>query len=127
MALMVASGMVFTVSEATSPVTYMVSGNAGSFVDVEAHRGPLGPRPGIPQCVPPFPGEPLLEQLIGQPRVGDGRLAAQRRRLAGAQLVQPGVDFHVHPADEEGRHRADLGQVAPSRLGLLQAPPDRRR
>jgi hypothetical protein len=38
-ALMVASGMVLTVSETTSSVTYMVSGNAGSFVDVEAHSG----------------------------------------------------------------------------------------
>ncbi len=38
-AWMVASGMVFTVSLATSSTTYMVSGNEGSLTLVDAHSG----------------------------------------------------------------------------------------
>ena len=36
---MVASGMVFTVSATTRSTTYIVSGNDGSLVEVEAHSG----------------------------------------------------------------------------------------
>ena len=73
---------------------------------------PLELRPVGPQLLPAFPGEPLLEELIGKPGVRDGRLAAQRRRLRGTLLVQPGIDLGIHPADEERRHRTDLGHVA---------------
>ena len=38
-ALIVASGMVFTVSATTRSTTYMVSGYDGSLVEVEAHSG----------------------------------------------------------------------------------------
>ena len=39
------SGMVFTVPGATSSVTYMVSGYAGSLTPVDAHRGRWGLAP----------------------------------------------------------------------------------
>ena len=77
-------------------------------------------RTGRRQRVPALAGELLLVELVGQPGVGDRRLAAQRRRLRGAEGVQPLVDLGVHPGHEERRHRLDLRQVMAVGLGLLQ-------
>ncbi len=60
----------------------------------------------------------MLVCLVGQPRVGDRRLAAQRQRLFGADRVEPLVDLGVHPADEERRHRPDAGE-RPARVEPL--------
>ena len=79
---------------------------------------PLHLRP--PGRGPPARSDDASRSCVGQPGVGEAGLAAQRLRLRGAELVQPVVDLGVHPADKEGRHRTDLGQVVPGR-GRLQA------
>src|SRR4051794_35813000 len=69
-------------------------------------RGALGG-----QRLPARPGEDLLVRGVGEPRVRDRGLAAQRQRLVGADLLQPLVDLGVDPGDEEAGHRGDRGQL----------------
>src|SRR5689334_5381117 len=101
----VASGIVFTTSGATSRMTYQLSSWAGSLTLVDAKAGA-----GLAQDPPPVRGQDFLIALVGEPGVGDGGLAAQRRRLRGADLVQPLVHLGVHP-----RHENEATETIPDR------------
>ncbi len=65
--------------------------------------------------------EDVLVRLVGQSRVGEGRLSAQAERLVRAQQRQALVDLAVDAGDEEGRDRVDAGQVDAGRPRRLQA------
>jgi hypothetical protein len=80
------------------------------------------------QLVPALAGEEALEALVGELRVGDRRLAAQRREplalragAAGEPLVDQLVDRHVDAAAEEARHAGHRARVAAARDERLQA------
>ena len=96
----------------------------GIGVVLDAGGGPeralrLGSEPG--QLLPSLAGDDFLISLVGQAGVGDSRLPLELGGLAGRYLVEPGVDFGVHPGDEEGGDRADGGQVPAGGRGLFQA------
>ena len=79
------------------------------------HLGALGG-----EGPPPVGVELLLVELVGEPRVGDGRLALQRQRLRRPDRGQPLVDLGVDPGDEERRDRRDRGDVVPVGRRLLE-------
>ncbi len=72
---------------------------------------PLQPGTTVGQRLPARRREVLLEQLVGEPRVGDSRLTPQFLRLGRADLVQPAIDLGVDPAHEERGHRGERGDV----------------
>src|SRR3954453_19075490 len=80
---------------------------------------PLRARPPGLQRPPPVGGEDLLVGLVGQPRIGDARLALERR--VGAGLVQPLVDLGVDAGHEERRDGRDAVQRAPLLEALFQS------
>ena len=72
---------------------------------------PLRPGAGGAQRGPARRGEHLLVVLVGETGVRDRRASAQPGRLAGPDLVQPGVDLGIDPGHEEGGDRPDRRQV----------------
>ena len=72
-------------------------------------------------------GELLLEQLVGELRVGDAGLALERERLVGADRVEALVDLGVDARHEERGDRVDRRQVDAGGLGLLEPGRGRRR
>src|SRR6202042_3005244 len=73
------------------------------------------------KLLPSLAADQLLVGLVGQPGVGDGRLASEPGGRAACYLIEPGIDFGVHPGDEEGGDRPDRGDIPPCGCGLLQA------
>ena len=91
-----------------------------SLTPVEAHSGRCGWAPASSSAFQRAVAIDLLERLVGQPGVGDGRLALERLGLVGADRVEAGVDLGVDPGDEERGDRGDRGQVVAVALRLLQ-------
>ena len=70
--------------------------------------------PRAASVLPPLARERLGEQAVGQLALGDRRLAAQRQRLGGADLLEAAVDLGVDAGDEEAGdagHGAEFGAV----------------
>ena len=105
----VASGTVLTVCRADQRVDVERRRvRPGSSCCVDAHSGRCTLRAGGRQPLPARAGEDLLEDVdVGQLRVRDRRLAAQRRALR-----QQLVDLRVDARDEEARHRGDVARRA---------------
>jgi hypothetical protein len=95
----------------------------GIGVVLDAGGGPertLRPGSERSHLLPTLVGDDLFISLVGQAGVGDSRLPLELGGRAGRYLVEPGVDFGVHPGDGGG-DRADSGQVPAGGRGLFQA------
>ncbi|MPM31910.1 hypothetical protein SDC9_78467 [bioreactor metagenome] len=90
---------------------------------LHAGRGPqralrVGP-PGR-QRLPAVGGDGPLEQLVGEPGVGQAGPALERGGLVGAEGVEALVDLGVHAGHEERGDRVDRRQVLACGGGLLE-------
>ena len=91
---------------------------------LDAGRGPQRPLhvgAGIQQAFRAVGRELALEQLVGQARVRDARLALERLGLVGADRAEPLVDLGVDARHEERGDRVDLREIVSGILGLLDA------
>ncbi len=72
------------------------------------------------QLLPAVTGEGGLEALVGHLGIGDADGALQGLCSGALYRLQHPVHLDVHPADEEGGHRGDLGDVASVGVQRLQ-------
>ena len=94
-ASIVASGIVLTVSGATSSSTYIVSGRLGSLTDVDAHSGRCLWAPAASSAVQRSDAKTSSYASVGQPGVGDRGLAPQRLRLVASPIASSRLSTSV--------------------------------